>query len=738
MRLTLRTLLTYLDDTLPDGKEVKKLGERIAESDQARDIIQKIHKATRSRSLEVPSLGDADGMSDPNLVANYIDNALPAEKVEAFERHCLESQPHLAEAAACHQILSLMTTESAHIPPTAYQRMYGLVKGRASSRSHQPPEPPAVPGLDDDPAPVRTGGDPLLLGLPPLAAQGQWLRFVPVAGVLLVVALLGLAVKFAFPGTPEDDDPILLAKGTPAETDVPPVTVPKKQPPAPVTPKEAGPKKPKAADPGVPAAPKKKKAPDPVMPKKAETPKKVDRPQAKGPKPAVVVGRAGGDNAVLFTRDGGAGPWQLLPAGGEVRAGRPLVSLPGYVSDITPAGGNVSARLFGTMPYLLPDAFRALRVALWDSRAVLREPEAGVDLDIEARAGRLTLKNTKALDSATVRLRFGDQAWTVVLRSPRDEVAVDVASGYFPGDGYLPDKPAPELVSQVTVSVVKGKAALTAGAQTFRQMTEGQAAIWLSLNGRFDEPQDLSKLFDKKRDFAEEYLTGRPAGEPSEIARETRVALARLRPVLLDADDPAAALAERARTGRVTQFSRKTDKVTREGLTDRAVAVFALQALGAAEPLIDAMTDKDRPDVRQNALTALRAWYSRSAEHGPELLKVLTDKKRYTRQEAGEFLVLFNGFEPQDAFEPGLYSLLIQLMTHERLPVREMAFGHLARFGSQAFPEKKADPALRYNPADPKVERLRAVAAWRDLIPEGQIPEKFRKLKQNGPAAGRQ
>src|SRR5262245_11291245 len=103
MRLTLRTLLAYLDDTLDPG-QTRVLGQKVAESDVPRELVHRIRKVTRRRGLTVPTADTADA----NVVAKYLDNDLPAEKIAEVEEQALHSEVHLAEIAACHQLLTLI------------------------------------------------------------------------------------------------------------------------------------------------------------------------------------------------------------------------------------------------------------------------------------------------------------------------------------------------------------------------------------------------------------------------------------------------------------------------------------------------------------------------------------------------------------------------------------------------------------------------------------------------------
>jgi hypothetical protein len=129
LRLTLRTLLAWLDDTLP-AAEVRQIGNQVTESAFAKELVEKIQRVTRRRRLTVPPSTGPDA-TDPNLVASYLDNELSPEQIAEYEKRCLTSDVHLAEVASCHQILS-MIGQKAKVPAEARHRMYRLVRGRES------------------------------------------------------------------------------------------------------------------------------------------------------------------------------------------------------------------------------------------------------------------------------------------------------------------------------------------------------------------------------------------------------------------------------------------------------------------------------------------------------------------------------------------------------------------------------------------------------------------------------
>ena len=106
MRLTLRTLLSYLDDTL-EPAQAKIIGAKVAESEQARELMERIKQVTRRRRLMTPPTSGPGGI-DPNTIAEYLDNDVTPEQAAEVEQICLASDVHLAEVAACHQILTLV------------------------------------------------------------------------------------------------------------------------------------------------------------------------------------------------------------------------------------------------------------------------------------------------------------------------------------------------------------------------------------------------------------------------------------------------------------------------------------------------------------------------------------------------------------------------------------------------------------------------------------------------------
>ena len=180
MRLTLRTLLAWLDDTLTPS-EVREIGKQVADSSFAGDLVQRIHKVTRQRRLTVPPRTGADAV-DPNIVASYLDNELDPDAVAELEKRCLTSDLHLAEVASVHQILSLIG-QRAKVPVEARHRMYHLIKGRESVGALAPRA-----SKQTEPQPISEPVQPWISPPPP---RRPWIeRFVPVGAVLGLMLML--------------------------------------------------------------------------------------------------------------------------------------------------------------------------------------------------------------------------------------------------------------------------------------------------------------------------------------------------------------------------------------------------------------------------------------------------------------------------------------------------------------------------------------------------------------------
>ncbi len=129
MRLTLRTLLAFLDNILePEDREA--LEKKIQESEFAQDLIRRSHETVIDQELSALDPFGYGLRQDPNLVAEYLDNTMPREQIEEFERQCIESgteaDTRLAEVTSCHHILTMVLGDPVQFSASSRDRMYRI------------------------------------------------------------------------------------------------------------------------------------------------------------------------------------------------------------------------------------------------------------------------------------------------------------------------------------------------------------------------------------------------------------------------------------------------------------------------------------------------------------------------------------------------------------------------------------------------------------------------------------
>jgi len=130
MRLTLRTLLAHLDRTL-DAEDDAAISAKLRTSEFASQLVARVKASMASGDLEALSWESTGRIDDPNRVAEYLDSVLSPAQIAEVERVCLESDSHLAEVAACHQVLTIVLGQAAEVPAALRQRIYRLDPDRS-------------------------------------------------------------------------------------------------------------------------------------------------------------------------------------------------------------------------------------------------------------------------------------------------------------------------------------------------------------------------------------------------------------------------------------------------------------------------------------------------------------------------------------------------------------------------------------------------------------------------------
>jgi len=148
MKLTLRTLLAYMDEVLEPSMQ-HEMKQRVTDSEPAKAIIVRVDRAVRNPLLAAPDLSGKRMVIDPNRIAEYLDTVMPSENVEDFEKQALNADVLLAELGSCHHILKMILETPVRPDANRRDKIHDLlqkVKERQEAAARAPaPEPVHTP-----------------------------------------------------------------------------------------------------------------------------------------------------------------------------------------------------------------------------------------------------------------------------------------------------------------------------------------------------------------------------------------------------------------------------------------------------------------------------------------------------------------------------------------------------------------------------------------------------------------
>jgi hypothetical protein len=694
VRLTLRTLLAYLDDML-DPAETKRIGQKVAESDAAQELIARIKQVTRRRRLTTPPATGPNAF-EPNTVADYLDNTLPAEQVAEVEKACLESDVHLAEIAAAHQILTLVLGQPALVPPTAKQRMYVLVDGRRVARARPVAAAAATPnGAAAEMDAHAEDDETLLLGLPLYRRQTAMRWLLPLVAVLLVV-VIGIAVWQALSPAGGGGTPVVVNNNN--------------SPPPEATHKEGTPAD--GVKPGTPQGTDQTQQPGgqgtqtPSQP--VESIKTVVRPEPPS-RDRREIGRYHlVAPSILVNRNSAspAEPWKRLKSEDRLFTSDMLVSLPGYRSDLRLDSG-VNLQLWGNVNEPVP---------LLESAVILHVPAQGLDADLTLDRGAIKLANIKDAGPAAVRLRFQGEIWDVQLKDPGTEVGVAFFSRHVEpyGSGLPPE-------ADLYLFVLKGRAGVRV--TPFREFEDiqsqpGAAAQVVSWDNKGSGAQPPIPGQDPiSRALLAVFSKSPRPGLPEDVQKRIEDVNVALNAVSQRLSGPG-----RIETG-LAEMLLPDERTPVSGL-NAILAVRDLGALDAVADLVNLLDADDKPiPVREEAMYTLRHWVGRNDGQEVRLYDsknnggLLTEGGKYRPSEAATFVSLLHPLSQEELQKPETWAYLIDDLKHEKQAVRELAYYHLRKWVPAGQWQK-----INYNPADPPERREMASREWKKLIPDGKLP----------------
>jgi hypothetical protein len=663
MRLTLRTMLAYLDDVL-DPADAEVLGKKIDESEFAATLVKRIGTVGKKVRMDAPKVDGKGVGNDANTVAEYLDSTLPQDRVGDFERICLESDRHLSEVAACHQILTLVLGKPADVPQDLRDKIYALghpdeVAARAAKAAKGPPIPTTSNGKPAAAAPAE---------VPDYLRAGKHSSIWPFLGAVAAAFLIGAVILRAMgpfdsshpvarwlgAGTPiADADPTNTTTDVPPKPPVPPVTTdpetpestpsdavaPVEPPPMPVEPTPSDtvepppppetPVKPVPADTELPPAP----MPAPPEP----MPPVVVKPVAPGA--AMDVGRYLSDEQVLATLNPDDGLWYLKPSRGVLSAGERLIVLPTFRPQVAlPSGVQLTFAGDSSFQMEQPGESGASRMSVSDGRFLIVTVGAAgaqIDLNLTGVEGLATLVDADS------------------------ELAVKVVR-------WLPPGSDPENVAGIPVIELFA----TNGRVTWQQ--QGQAPIDIPPGHVYlyfgADPPELQGPFYPP--------TWIDSGNMTLIDKDTSQVLQELL---------------------VAEPEKPLNLSLQELLTDRRVNVRALAARCLASLEIFDPILKDLNDARLASYWAGEvAVLQQAIQHGPETaakLRVAIERSR--EKDAAILYRLIWGFSQED-LEKGGSLQLVKHLKHEEMDVRVLTFLNLiAITGAQEFYRPERNPTDR-------------------------------------------
>ncbi|MBI2808746.1 MAG: hypothetical protein HYX68_27475 [Planctomycetes bacterium] len=373
------------------------------------------------------------------------------------------------------------------------------------------------------------------------------------------------------------------------------------------------------------------------------------------------------------------GQWTSLAANGDLPPDQLLIAL--FGAEFQTSSGGVLARVVADIGQRGP--FPVLEAAFR-----FHQPKKA-DLDITLERGILILTNTKKKGPAHIRLRLRAETFDLTLSQPKARLGIEVYGRHLPGPPKLSSLKADDPIANIAIFALAGESVISTSTETSRlQAPPGPALfIWNNVTSSAEVVR-----FEALPDFA----TPMNATERKQF-------------------EAIAALAKTwaAKPGGLGNAV-NTATTSRDALERRA-SVVALGALDDLPGLLRVLNNKDHADTRDLAIVVIRHWLGREAGQSIRMYDYVTKAENATAIQAKNLLYLFNGIEAEKRRQPETYELLIQALDHGKIAARELARWHLVRLAP-------AGRSIPYDAAGTDAERQAGIAAWRRLIPAGQLP----------------
>lgn len=741
MRLTLRTLLAYLDDRLPPTN-AKELGQKIMKSPFAMELVERIREVKRRRRLAMPEKPVA--MIDANLVAEYLDDQLTPELVAKIEMEILSSDVKLAEVASAHEILGLLQ-DPVTIEPRLRDRLYAMdptgkvevaralgneETGRAASglqsKSTTEWRPLPVEGTSSRRLPVFIVGglallwlgivvsDSVLFGPKTVndtgANDGNQANAAVVAGDLVAVTDSNKKPD-DLSGSDIDDTVIkdAVATNQPVElnalnSDAVIVTATPNNNPNSATPSGASEMSAPAAG---PVATTVVASADAVPAKAVDAPGLGAQPEkdttTKLPTPAVaekVSYHLMSDNKTFFVFEPTADQWMRLdqiPGGEIVSTNRnnidcEMLFKQRWFSIAEPFVANIVAENKGW------------NAAMYGALLARTSSEPIPGLEIFSGRMKLSVEPTDAWNEELLPafgLRTAGVNTAITLRS-KDSVAgievIPVATVPLnDSNGFAESTAAASLLHlngadfRVTVNVIKGEASIELpGTEQAAMLSIGQSLTWLAV-GAVDSAMAPAVAENVMVDRGNQ-LAAIPAWlhEDTKPVPEAEALSDQITEALAKGDDPALAM-----------IPLVTDRNPQIAI--RAVQVFS--AMHDIDRLLTVLFESVDESVHRSAIDGLSRIINSSSSGRRDIRHAL--ETRLPMTEIDMTMLLLSGISDADARDAGFCRSLVDQLNNERLATRTLAFYRI---------QKYSDDRLGYHPESESSRRRDAIKRWQKFL----------------------
>jgi hypothetical protein len=371
--------------------------------------------------------------------------------------------------------------------------------------------------------------------------------------------------------------------------------------------------------------------------------------------------------AVLLERPQNKQSWQRLKPQARVSSNDLLVSLPGYRSELRLDSG-VQLLLWGNLP-----EFSRFPPVLESAVVLHVNPE--MDLDFTLDHGRVVLSNRKPEGPARIRLRFGDEAWDLVLPDRETEVAAEFVGICLP---YSKEPGGEDPEVHLALLGLRGQTQVKIRYEQ-HLLPSPSMLTWDNLAGAARSPLSLPRPPDW-------WTNPVPLKTPMQ--------------------GPLEALTNRLATKNIDVAIAEA-----KNFPDPSSRVLALRcqgAMGNFSGLLDCLADDKHPDVRTVAIEELRHLLGLSRPNGDRLRQALK-QKGYSDGQAQTTLQLVHGFSLEQWANPTLRSTAVEYLMHEKLAIRQLTYTLL----SALEPDGRKIP---YDPAGDSNSRARGYEAWKKLV----------------------